>query len=238
MPRAASLVLPTIAAMLLAGCGAAPDKPAPPEPIDAAVVDALADPLMTDPDLTWQNQADAAITVAGPVSSALPPIDRSDAAIAAARDAATELAGGIPAAPSEPAREDLKALRAAITAAQMAQAAKIVRADCVAQIAYTARWAAVLPEPLQLYPRGAVEEAAGTDAAGCALRVVQFKTPVPLADVLAFHNARLRAAGYGVTHGAEGEEHVLRARKGGSAYLLYLRPSAEGLTVADVVVAE
>lgn len=79
--------------LLLAGCGgAAKDEPVP-VPDDAAVSDALADPIMTEPDLASQNQAHAAIAVSGPAGSALPPIDRSAAAIAAAREAAARLLG-------------------------------------------------------------------------------------------------------------------------------------------------
>ncbi|MBW8753062.1 MAG: hypothetical protein JF595_02745 [Sphingomonadales bacterium] len=234
MLRAASVLLPII---LLAGCGAA-EKDAPARlPEDAAISDALADPIMTDPDLTSQNQAHAAIAVSGPVSSALPPIDRSDDAIAGAKDAAARLLGGtIPPVPA-PSPGEFKALRDAVTAAQMAEAAELADARCTKLAEYTARWAAALPEPLQVYPRGAVAEAAGTDAGGCGLRVVHFSTPVAPGDVLAFHFARLRAAGYPVQHGADGDDHVLRGRKGGARYVIYVRKSEDGLTAADIVVA-
>jgi hypothetical protein len=68
--------------------------------------------------------------------------------------------------------------------------------------------------------------------------VVRVKTPVPLEDVLSFHGARLRAAGYAVRHGADGEDHVLRASKGGGGFLLYLRKGADGLTTADLVAVD
>jgi hypothetical protein len=223
--------------LLLAGCGRAANDVPPSPPQDAAIADALSDPIMTDPDLVAQNQAHAAIAVSGPVSSAFPPVDDSDEAVSAARDEAAQLAGGtIPAAPAASAGT-FAPLRDAVTAAQMAVAAGVTRDDCARAVEYTARWAALLPGPLQVYPRGAVEEAAGTDAANCALRVIHFRTPVAVDDVIAFYHARLRAAGYAVQHQADGAEHALRGRKAGSGFLVYVRKAGEGLTAADIVVA-
>lgn len=223
------------AALLLAGCGKPRQEPMAPEPIDPAVAEALADPIMTDPDLLSQNPIDAALIASGPPSAALPPLDRSAAAVAAAREAAARLTSGGPQAVPEPAPENLQPLRDAVTAAQMASASGIARGDCVTRVSYTARWAAVLPEALQPYPHGAVAEAAGTDQAGCRLRVVHVQTPVPVEDVLAFHHARLKAAGFDLRHGVDGEDHVLRARRGHEAFVLYVRKTADGLTAADLI---
>lgn len=225
------------AALLLTGCDGRQDGAAGQEPIDPAVADALADPIMSDLDLVGQNQAGMSLAVTGPTSIGVPPIDRSDAAIAAARDAATDQAGGTLIAPHDPADEDLSALRAAVTPAQMALAARIPRPGCAARIEHSARWAALLPAALPLYPRAAVQEAAGTDAHGCGLRIVHFQTPGAIDDVLAFHHTRLRAAGYGVAHGADGDDHVLRAHRGNSRYLLYLRKAGDGLTRGDLTIA-
>lgn len=236
MPRAPALLPALAGPLLLAACSGGEKAAVPPAPEDAAIIAALFDPLMTDPDLAWQNEAHSAVAVSGPASSALPPIDRSKEAVDAAREDAARLVPGTPAALPAPAAEDLAPLREAVTAAQMAMAAQVARAGCLADVVYTARWAAALPEPLQVYPRGAVEEAAGTDAGDCGLRVVHFRTPVAVEDVLAFHAARLRAAGYPVRHGAEGGAHVLRGRKGGMAYVVFVRPAGDGLTAADIAV--
>jgi len=140
-----------------------------------------------------------------------------------------------PAAPA-PSAGDLKPFREAVTAVQMASVAKVSQ-GCVQSAAYTARWAAALTGPLQVYPRGAVEEAAGTDASNCGLRVVHFKTPVPSDDVLAFYHARLRAAGYPVEHVGDGADHLLRGRKGASIYAIYVRKDDDGLTATDIITA-
>lgn len=220
---------------LLAGCGGVKeDAPAPP-PADAAIDDALAMPIMTDPDLSAQSGVDAAIVVPGPTGAALPPIDRGDEAIDAAKDAAARLVGGaFPAIPA-PAKGNLAAFRDPMTAAQLAAAAKVARPDCVGQASSTARWGAALPEALQPYPRGALVEAAGTDAAGCALRAVRYRTPVSPNEVLAFHYARLRAAGYAVQHSADGDDHVLAGRRGTGSYAIHVGKPADGLIPVDIL---
>lgn len=227
MRRAAALVF----ALLLAGCDRSQREAATPTPVDPAVADALADPIMTDPELASQNEAHAAIGVSGSVDAALPPIDASEEAMAAAKEAA----GPVPTAPPAE-RGDTGALRDAVTAAQMANAARIATPACIGEIRYTAHWAAQLPAGFDLYPRGAVEEAAGVARPGCAFRVVHYATPVAVNDVIAFHHARLRAAGYLTQRLADGADQVLRGRKGPVAYVVYVRKDDRGLTLADVIV--
>jgi hypothetical protein len=223
--------------MLVAGCGGTRNAETPPGPSDAAISDALADPIMTDPDLTSQNEAHAAIVVSDPVSSALPPIDRSDRAIEAAEQAAASLLGRTIPDASQPTSDDLAPFRQAVTAEQVAAAARLSASDCARDLRYTAQWAAKLPGPVQVYPRASVDEAAGSDAAGCGLRVVHFRTPVAVDDVVAFYHARLRAAGFSPQHVSDGRDHVVRGRKGALSALLYVRGSEHGLTAADLVVA-
>lgn len=228
-------LFPLTSLAFLAGCGGMDKPQASQVPGDAAVIDALAGPIMTDADLAALNDDNAAITVGGPIDSALPPIDRGRDAVVSAREAAARLVGGkVPLLP-DGTSEDLAPLRAAVTAAQMAVAADVAPAACAAGVRYTARWAAALPPPLQVYPRGAVEEAAGNDTAGCALRVVHFRTPVAVADVTAFYYARLRASGWPSSHGVDGDEHLLRGRSGGTGYIVYVRKAPDGLTAADIV---
>lgn len=234
MVRIAVLLSGTCAALLLAGCGGAAKDAARAKPDDPAVIEALADPIMTDPELASQNDAHAAIVVTGADSAALPPIETGDDAVDAARDDTARLLGGRPPAAPDAGTADLTPYREAVTAAQMAVAARVPGSDCAARMSYTARWAAMLPEPLSVYPRGAVDEAAGSDG-GCRLRVVHFRTPVAVDDVLAFYHARLRAAGFAVEHGRDDAEHLLRARKGGVSYVVYLRGGEDGLTAADLV---
>ncbi len=57
-------------------------------------------------------------------------------------------------------------------------------------------WANRLPAAFPVYPRGAVQEAAGTDDDACALRVVNFQTGVSLDDVIDFYFSSARKALY------------------------------------------
>lgn len=224
-----SLALPL--ALLLAGCDGSPGKTDKPER-DAAVSGALGDPIMVDPALDGQNPARAGMTGGGAATSEIPPQQRSPEAIAAAIGEATRLAGGsirtAPAARTGPAPAE------AITAGQMA--ARMPRGgNCAGKVDYSAAWAAKLPEALAVYPHGHVQEAAGTDKDGCALRVVNFVTPVSVSDVIDFYYTRLTAAGYDAGHRTEGKDDVLGGGKGAAAYVLYVRKRDDGLTEADLI---
>lgn len=172
--------------LLLEGCGAAgPDKSAAQSAKDPALTGALADQIMVDPELVSQNQANSAVTAADSASVTAPAVSGGPEAVAAAKAEAAKLAGGaIQSAPAPTSGSAEPLAKAAATAAQIAVAADPAQADCAARAEYSARWAAALPEPLGVYPRGAVSEAAGIDQAGCRLRVVSFVTPVTPQDVL------------------------------------------------------
>jgi hypothetical protein len=223
-------------ALLVAGCGEG-DKPAPKQDIqDPSLTAALADPIMVDADLVGQNQGFAAIVAAGPLVIESPLLDRSPEAIAVAKADAVRLAGGAIKPAPEPAQGNTAdaAILNAVTAGQLAKAAN---AACADQAEYTMRWAALLPEALSIYPRGAVEEAAGSDADGCVLRVVKFATPADIGDVLGFYHTRAASAGYAVRHSVHDRAHILWGAKGRAAYLLRVRPRDDGLTEVDLVVS-
>jgi hypothetical protein len=229
-------VLAVACSLLLAGCGEG-RKSVPKQAVDdPALGAALADPIMVDADLVGQNQGFAAVVATGPTIIELPLLDSSPEAVAAAKADAVRLAGGSIKPAPEPAQGNAAdaAIRDAVTAGQLAKAAD---AACADKAEYTARWAAALPEALPVYPRGAVQEAAGSDADGCGLRVVKFATPVEIADVLAFYATRAGAAGYAVRHSVHDSDHILWGAKGRAAYLLRVRPGDDGLTEADLVVS-
>lgn len=237
LPRLPSALIPLIVLItLLAGCD--PRKPAAPaEDQDPAVAGALADEIMVDPDLARQNSHNAALTGGGPASAAIPPEDTSAEAIAAARAEAVKLAGGplqhVPRAQSGSAAPagQTAALTASVALGRNGAGAG---QDCAAKVEYTMGWAARLPAPFPVYPRGHVQEAAGTDAAGCRLRVVNFLTPVPLGEVADFYWTRARTAGFAATHRLDGGDHVIDGARGAAAYVVYLRQRG-ALTEVDLV---
>lgn len=228
-PLSFLLVVSTLA---LAAC----DKPAPPREAetDPAIAAALDKPLMTDPELAGDRGAALAVDDG---RIALPPEDRSPESVASARQAALALAGGALLPLPTPGAGGPPALGPnAITAAEVARASGLASAPCLQSLAYSASWAAELPATVPVYPQAAVQEAAGSDAGGCGLRVVHFVTPVPAADVVAFTLTLARKGGYDARHRTERGDLIVGGRKGSAAYALYAR-TRDGLTEVDLVTA-
>lgn len=200
---------------------------------DPAVTGALGDQIMVDPEMAG---GDGAAVAVNSRAIELPPQERSPEAIQAARDEAMVMAGGnLKAAPRPQAGSPSSLVAGAATAAQVAQEARAASIDCTKKAQYTATWAAKLPKDLPVYPRAAVQEAAGTDADGCALRIVNFVSPVTPADVIDFYFTKATGAGYGAEYRMDGADHVLGGRKGGQAYVVYARKLGNGLTEVDLI---
>lgn len=220
------------AVVLLAGCGGS-DKEAPEPESDPAMTGALEEDLMTDPELSGEAGA-AAAAADGAVE--LPPEQRSPEAIAAAKQDAVKKAGGsLESAPEAASGNPTALVESAATAAQVAQQSKAASTDCAAKVSYSASWASRLPAPLSVYPRGAVQESAGTDAQGCMINVVNFVTPVDARDVIDYYYTRVRKAGYSADHHIDGGEHVLGGKNAGKAYVIHARKLDNGLTEVDLV---
>lgn len=236
MIRRFAFVLP----ILLAGCGpreagGADDAD---QQRDPAAVGALGDPVMTDPDLTGQNRGGAALAGGGPAVGEVPLIKRAAEEMAAARAEALKLAGGALARAPGPSQSE--AASPAVLARNSAGVARTLPgldAACIDKLDYSASWAARLPAALAIYPRAYVQEAAGSDRDGCTLRVVNYITPVAMADVIDLAYARARAAGLAVHRGQAGSDQVLRGGKGALAYVLYVRQRTDGLVEADLAVS-
>ncbi|SFF75007.1 hypothetical protein SAMN05518801_101222 [Novosphingobium sp. CF614] len=224
-------VLGLAGTLLLAGCGS--DKAPTGNETDPALSGALGDRIMVDPEMAGQDGA-ALAPNGGQIT--LPPEDRSPEAIADARAKAAQMVGGALLPAPQPGQGAAAALaESAATAAQVAQASKAASADCSAKVQYSNTWAARLPADIPVYPRGAVQEAAGIDGDGCALRVVNFVTPVTPGDVISFYYTKASRAGYGAEYKLDGNDHVLGGRKEGKAYVVYARKLDGGITEVDLV---
>ncbi|MFC6620847.1 hypothetical protein [Novosphingobium panipatense] len=224
--------LALLGALCVAACGPA-EKATVPAESDPALADALNEPLMVDPDLSGQQGA-ALSAEGGRVT--IPPQDRSPEAVEAARKAALQSAGGtLRPVPAPVGGGSVSLAQDAATAAQVAEQSRLAKTDCSASVQYSNTWAAKLPDAMPVYPRGAVQEAAGVDGQDCALRVVNFMTPVGVDDVLSFYFTKATAAGYTAVHRTEGKDHVLGGRKAGRAYVIYARSRSGALTEVDLV---
>ncbi|MET1754997.1 hypothetical protein ABVV53_05920 [Novosphingobium sp. RD2P27] len=220
-------------AMLLFGGCKSETKSEPNGAEDPAITGALGDEIMVDPEMSGANGS--AIAPNGGQTE-LPPEQRSPEAIQAARDEAMVQAGGsLKATPQPQTGSPTSLVESAATAARVAQQAKAASTDCTQKVQYSATWAAKLPKDLPVYPRGAVQEAAGTDGEGCSLRVVNFVSPVTPGDVMDFYYTKATNAGFGAEHRMDGSDHVLGGRKGNVAYLIYARALDNGLTEVDLI---
>lgn len=176
--------------------------------VDPAMARALDEQIMVDPDLVDQNMASAAINIAAPDGS-LPTHELGLRALADARAAALIEIGG-------PGKM-LKAPRADGDAGLfLSQAA--ANGECAQQAEYTMQWAARLPRSFPVYPHGAVQEAAGSDAAGCTLRVVSFITPVPLDEVIDYYFSHASQAGFSAARVIEDGDDILWGMKAGGGH--------------------
>lgn len=224
-------------ALLLVACGGLDDRAPLESERDPALANALGEPIMVDPDLVGLNRANSAAAMP-PQEGFLPTLDNHPEAVAAARAEALQLVGGpgrLRKAPDPRESDGSLPAGTALTAAARAAAAPHIGSECAEQAQYTMQWAARMPAPFPVYPRAAAQEAAGTDSAGCALRVVNFVTPVPLEDVVDFYFTRAGVAGYSAEHTLQDGDVVLAGVKGGASFVVYARRLRSGNTEVDLV---
>ncbi|WP_277667121.1 hypothetical protein [Novosphingobium lindaniclasticum] len=228
------LLLGLTGSLALAGCSAEkkPDASASDAvQTDPALTGPLGDRIVVDPEKV-QDRA----SPAGDAPMALSAADRSAEAVAAAKKAAADAVGGklLPAPVAGKGIASALAQSAA-TAAQISESTRAAKTDCSAKVQYSKAWAAKLPTAIPLYPRGTVQEAAGTDDGGCSLRVVNFGTAVSPEDVVRFYHSSAQLGGYTADYRIDGGDHVIGGRKGGQAYVVYARKLGNGVTEVDLV---
>jgi hypothetical protein len=213
--RSIALLAP---ALLLVGCSGKA------EPTKASSEDAA----LTGPEVADQNAG----------AGALPAADMSAQARDAARSAALSLVGGPGAMKKAPAAQAVGGklpTDSQVYAAARLAASPSGKGDCAQLAKYTAAWAAKLPEAFPVYPKGAVQEAAGTDEGACALRVVNFITPVPVSEVIDFYFTRAAGAGYSAQHIRQSGDDVLGGTKGDASFQVYARALPKGGSSVDLI---
>jgi hypothetical protein len=221
-----SVCLICLSLLMIGGCS---DEPAaaPPEERDPAVARALDDPLMTDPDLSSRNEGNAAITVR--TDGGLPLIKPGAEDLAAARSEAAALTGGKPVA-VPPAAGKVEPLAPGHGPADHV-ATLADNTACHARLVSSTIWAARLPAPLSVYPRGATQAATGGDAKNCRVVAVVFTTPVPVGEVLSFYWQGAKAAGFSPVHLTAGGWAVLQGKRNGGAFDLRAARNGDLTTV-------
>lgn len=229
-------LLPLLALGLLTACGAEEPRKAP-ELRDPAIVGALLEPLLTDPDLVGASRNATMLSGGGPAEGGMPLLRRDDKEADRARsEAANRLGGAIPAAPQAKEGGGASPIASAATAAGVAASVPFA-ARCAGALTYSFSWAARLPEPLIVYPRAHAEEAAGTDTDGCKLRVINFRTPVTVRDVIDFYHAVARNIGANPQVSTAGQDQVVSGMSATLNFVVYARSLADGTTEVDLVVA-
>lgn len=230
-------------AMTLAACGKPPAAKNDLDTLDQQLTDgrvrndsdpafaaALRDQIVVDPGLTQQSNNRAVRPAPRPDTGAMPPDE-----LGAPAD--TSKPGDLKPTPAAKAGcPQCTAARGAVTLGALAERTSTRDvAACTAGISYATMWSTRLPAALPLYPDARVSEAAGNDAGGCALRIVSFASAAPLGRVSDWYYAHLTRAGFAPEHRADGAEHVLGGDRGGTAFMVYLRPRAGGGTDVDLV---
>ena len=201
---------------------------------DPMVARALYDPLMSDPDLSALNEANAVLGFAG--DNALPVLPARPQAAQAAREAGRlELIEGDAFAPLPSPAPGLGPISGREASAAELLAAVGAPASCTAQLEQGFAWAASLPPAAAIMPHGMVVRAAGADTAGCTLRIIRYHTPAAGADVLEYHFTRAVRAGLQPLRYAEGGESLAARAAGGEAWAVAVRGAASGLTEVDLL---
>lgn len=198
---------------------------------DPALVAALEDQIMVDPQLVGQSNRTAVKPGAQPLRGAVPAPGGGGAGKV---EPGAALAGKAMKAPP-PARTGPAA--PAMTIGQRAAfQARRSHGNCDPKVAYGAGWATRLPIEFPIFPRGELLEAAGSDSAGCALRVVSFTTDAPVPDIVDYYYTRARRAGFDAERVREGNADILAGTRGDDAYYIILNARQGGGSDVDLVV--
>ena len=223
-----------LCAVLLAGCGGGEEAAVAEPDDDPALTAALGEQIMVDPDLVGQNRANSAAAMPSQDGS-LPTVDSNPEAIAAARTEALRLVGGPGRMSKAPEPREASGTSPADAALAAAAHAATSGADCAERAQYTAQWAARLPRPFPVYPRGAVQEAAGTDTAGAGEIEIHHLARRHRGQEADHPQRTARGAGFSTARVLQDGDDVLAGTKGSASYVVYARRLPSGNTEVDLV---
>ncbi len=171
--------------ILLSGCGSSPTTRANNADTDPAVTSALADPLMADPRLDGQSN-----------NGAIRPADQPYQAM-------------IPTGMPDPLRGDAPPTVLARTRPLLDRNFR----GCDFGVRYSYGWAARLPGDLALPTEARVAEGGGSDAPGCALRLIAYSTPTGPEAAADVYRRIAKAGGYALSERKLGPATVISAAR-------------------------
>ena len=202
------------------------------------MIAALAEPLMTDPDLSQANARNFAADPGGPTDGWLPALRFGPDEAALARDAAQALTGGrvrLPGLLTKPSPR-----LAAANAPTLAKRARVLvdARVCADRLDRGFAWGAAMGTTLPVYPRAQLIDGAGVKDGACSLTAATFLTPVTPQLLMAFYHARARAAGYADAASVAGDAALLEGAKGNQRFAVLLRVAGDGVTSVDLILRE
>lgn len=235
MPGAVSRIVLPLSCAALAACSGAP---APSEPVDRdpAMIAALEEPLMTDPDLSQVNARNLAADPGGPSDLSLPALGFAPGEAGTARAEAQAMAGGRLRLPGMMPRPSPRLATATAVALAGRVRGLVDAGHCADRLEYGFALAQALPAVFPIYPRAHLVEAARTNVEGCSLVAASFTSPVAPQPLMAFYHARARAAGYADAASVRGDAALLEGAKGSARFAVLLRNAGGGVTAIDLVV--
>lgn len=226
-----------IACALLAGCGQRVD-PAAPLDRDPAMAAALAEPLMTDPDLSQANARNLVAEPGGPADRSLPSLGFADNEAALARDEAQALTGGRVRLPGLLPKPSPRLAAASATTLAGRVRVLVDGGDCSERLTRGFAWGAVKGTVVPVYPRAHLIAGAGVKDGSCGITAATFLTPVAPQPLMAFYHALAREAGYADAASMAGDAALLEGAKGTARFAVLFRNAGNGITSVDVILRE
>jgi hypothetical protein len=201
-----------LAVLSLAACGSPPANTIA-DDVDPAVTSALADPIMTDPQLDGLSDTDSLRPAPQPIQALAPP--------------------GEP----DPLRGDAPPTLAARGRRLIADHDANSFANCSRAVSYTFGWSNRLPEGLTLPADARVSEAAGSDSSNCSLRLVAFAAASTPSSVVEIYRRAATSGGFTVTETRAGDTTIVRARRAadGSAFIASVGDTTAGGSNVDLL---
>lgn len=201
-----------LAVLSLAACGSPPANTTA-DDVDPAITSALADPIMTDPNLEGRSDTDSLRPAPQPIQALVPP--------------------GEP----DPLRGDAPPTLAARAARTIAVHDAKSFADCNRAVTYTFGWSNRLPDGLALPNDARVSEAVGSDSPNCGLRLVAFATVSAPAKLLDTYRHAATSAGFTAIETRAGTTTIFKARRAadGAAFIASIGDTTAGGSSVDLL---